>query len=61
MDGRVLTEIFKEDSEIVKRKPVFVEPSYYSQKLKLISEKERIRERIRKIKEKDMRKISRNF
>ena len=54
MDGRVLTEIFKEDSEIVKRKPVFVEPSYYEEKIKKmrsISEKERIRERIRKIKE----------
>ncbi len=52
MDGRVLTEIFREESEIAKRKPVFVEPSYYSQKLKLISEKERIRERIRKLKDK---------
>ncbi|ASJ06384.1 alkaline phosphatase family protein [Thermococcus pacificus] len=34
MDGRVLMEIFKEDSEFVKRKPKYVDPSYYRIKQK---------------------------
>ncbi len=29
MDGRVLTEIFEEDSELAKRKPIYVDPGYY--------------------------------
>ena len=32
MDGRVLMEIFEEDSEFVKRKPKYVDPSYYKKK-----------------------------
>ncbi|MBO8180930.1 MAG: alkaline phosphatase family protein [Archaeoglobus sp.] len=32
MDGGVLTEIFEEDSEFAKRKPEYVDPSYYEEK-----------------------------
>ncbi|NJE02074.1 alkaline phosphatase family protein [Thermococcus sp. JdF3] len=32
MDGKVLMEIFKEDSTFIKRKPKYVNPSYYEQK-----------------------------
>lgn len=32
MDGRVLMEIFEEDSEFAKRKPKYVDPSYYEKK-----------------------------
>ena len=32
MDGRVLEEIFKEDSEFAKRKPRYVSPSNYERK-----------------------------
>lgn len=41
MDGRVLTEIFEEESEFTKRKVEYVEP--------IEPEKERIRERIKKL------------
>jgi len=34
MDGRVLMEIFEEDSEFAKRKPKYVDPSYYEEKRK---------------------------
>jgi len=47
MDGRVLMEIFEPDSEPAKRKPVYVDLSYY-QKPK--TEKERIREKVRRLK-----------
>jgi len=46
MDGRVLMEIFEEDSEFAKRKPEYVDPSYYEGK----REKERIKEKIKKLK-----------
>lgn len=29
MDGKVLMEIFEPDSEFARRKPVYVDPSYY--------------------------------
>ncbi|ASJ10309.1 phosphodiesterase [Thermococcus sp. P6] len=32
MDGRVLMEIFKEDNQFAKRKPKYVDPSYYEKK-----------------------------
>jgi len=32
MDGKVLTEIFKEGSELRKRKPIYTEPRYYEKK-----------------------------
>jgi len=32
MDGRVLTEIFEPDSEFARRKPKYVDPSYYEKK-----------------------------
>ncbi|NPV51058.1 MAG: hypothetical protein HPY60_07695 [Candidatus Methanofastidiosum sp.] len=32
MDGRVLTEIFEEDSELAQKKPKYVEPYYYESK-----------------------------
>nr|QEK15897.1 phosphodiesterase [Thermococcus aciditolerans] len=32
MDGRVLTEIFEKDSEFTRRKPKYVDPSYYEKK-----------------------------
>ncbi|ASJ10331.1 hypothetical protein A3L12_02965 [Thermococcus sp. P6] len=32
MDGRILVEIFEEGSEFVKRKPKYVDPSYYEKK-----------------------------
>ena len=46
MDGRVLTEIFEPDSELAKRKPKYVDPSYYEKK----DEKEKIKEEIGKLK-----------
>lgn len=46
MDGRVLTEIFEPDSEPAKRKPVYVDPSYYERKI----EKEKTLKKIKKIK-----------
>ncbi len=51
VDGKVLMEIFEEDSEFAKRKPKYVDPSYYE---KGEGERERvkgkIRERIRELK-----------
>lgn len=46
MDGRVLTEIFEQDSELAKRKPVYVDPGYYEKK----NEKEKLRSKIKKLK-----------
>jgi len=46
MDGRVLMEIFEENSEISKRRPIYVEPSYYG----IRDEKERLKSKIRKMK-----------
>jgi len=46
MDGRVLTEIFEEDSEFAKRKPKYVDPSYYEKE----DEREKIKEEIGKLK-----------
>ncbi|MCD6514426.1 MAG: hypothetical protein J7L07_05840 [Candidatus Odinarchaeota archaeon] len=37
MDGRVLTEIFKPEGESAKRKPKYVDPSYY--KIKTLGER----------------------
>ena len=47
MDGRVLMEIFEEDSEF-SRQPVYVDPSYYER-----DEKEKIRSKIRELKFKE--------
>lgn len=46
MDGKVLTEIFEPDSELAKRKPVYVDPSYYEEK----KEKEKLKTTIGKLK-----------
>jgi predicted AlkP superfamily phosphohydrolase/phosphomutase len=46
MDGRVLTEIFEPDSELAKRKPVYVDPSYYEK----IDEKEKLKNKIKDLK-----------
>ena len=46
MDGRVLVEIFESDSEFAKRKPVYVDPSYYDKK----SEEEKLKTKIRELK-----------
>ena len=46
MDGRVLMEIFKPDSEIAKRRPVYVDPSYYRKD----TEKERLKLKIKELK-----------
>jgi len=46
MDGRVLTEIFEEDSELAKRKPRYVDSSYYEKR----DEREKIKEEIGKLK-----------
>lgn len=35
MDGRVLMEIFEEDSEFAKRKPKYVNPNYYEEEKKI--------------------------
>lgn len=45
MDGKVLTEIFEENSKFAKRKPKYVEPSYYEKK-----EEEKIRQLIKNLK-----------
>ncbi len=45
MDGKVLMNIFKPDSELARRKPVYVDPSYYEK-----DEKETIRAKIRELK-----------
>ncbi|MHA1362067.1 MAG: alkaline phosphatase family protein [Candidatus Freyarchaeota archaeon] len=45
MDGRVLMEIFEPDSEPAKRKPVYVDPSYYDK-----SEEDKLKSKIRELK-----------
>jgi len=45
MDGRVLMEIFEPDSEFAKRKPVYVDPSYYKKK-----EDEKLKKAIKNLK-----------
>jgi len=44
MDGRVLTEIFEDNSEFLKRKPEYVDPNYYSE------EKEKVNQVIKNLK-----------
>lgn len=46
MDGRVLMEIFKPDSEFAKRKPVYVDPSYYDK----LEEKQKLKAKIKELK-----------
>lgn len=46
MDGRVLMEIFEPDSEFAKRKPVYVDPSYYKRK----QEDEKLKKAIKNLK-----------
>ena len=46
MDGRVLTEIFEQDSEFAKRRPVYVDPSYYERK----QEDEKLRKAVKNLK-----------
>jgi len=46
MDGRVLTEIFEEDSEFARRKPKYVDPSYYEMK----REDEKLKKAIKNLK-----------
>jgi len=46
MDGRVLMEIFEEDSEFAKRKPKYVDPSYYENK----QEDEKLKKAIKNLK-----------
>jgi len=45
MDGKVLTEIFKQDSELLMREPVYVGSSYYEK-----DEKEKLKTKIGKLK-----------
>lgn len=44
MDGRVLTEIFKNESAIAKMKPEYVDPNYYKRKTIKDKTKEKIKE-----------------
>ncbi|MFA4662853.1 alkaline phosphatase family protein [Pyrococcus kukulkanii] len=46
MDGRVLMEIFEEDSEFAKREPKYVDPSYYEKR----QEDEKLKKAIRNLK-----------
>ncbi|AIF70344.1 hypothetical protein PAP_09845 [Palaeococcus pacificus DY20341] len=46
MDGRVLIEIFEEDSEFAKRKPKYVDPSYYEKR----QEDEKLKKAIKNLK-----------
>lgn len=46
MKGRVLTEIFEENSEIGKRNPQYVSPEYYSPGI----EEEKVRHSIKDLK-----------
>ncbi len=46
MDGRVLMEIFEPDSEVAKRKPVYVDPSYYDK----LEEKQKLKAKIKELK-----------
>jgi len=43
MDGRVLMEIFEEDSEFAKREPKYVDPSYYEKKQENVKLKKAIK------------------
>ncbi|MGQ9722718.1 MAG: alkaline phosphatase family protein [Candidatus Jordarchaeum sp.] len=47
MDGRVLMEIFESNSEPAKRKPAYVDPSYYEK-----TEEEKLKAKIKKLKQK---------
>ena len=49
MDGKVLMEIFKPDSEFAKRKPVYVDPSYYERE----QEDEKLKKAIKNLKIRD--------
>jgi len=44
MDGKVLTEIFEENSEFAKRKPIYVDPMYYEK-----GEKDKIKLKIKEL------------
>jgi len=46
MDGRVLMEIFEPDSEFAKRKPVYVDPSYYDR----LNERQKLKAKINELK-----------
>ncbi|MBE8540564.1 alkaline phosphatase family protein [Geoglobus acetivorans] len=46
MDGRVLMEIFEEDSELAKREPKYINPSYYERK----QEDEKLKKAIKSLK-----------
>jgi len=46
MDGRVLMEIFEEDSEFANRKPKYVDPDYYEKKI----ENEKLKKAIKNLK-----------
>lgn len=46
IDGRILMEIFEEDSEFAKRKPKYVDPSYYRKK----EEDEKLKKAIKNLK-----------
>lgn len=46
MDGRVLMEIFKDDSEFAKRKPIYVDPNHYGEKM----EDEKLKQTVRYLK-----------
>ncbi len=48
MDGKVLTEIFEKDSEFAKRKPKYVDPTYYNKK----QENEKLKKTIKKLRKK---------
>lgn len=52
MDGRVLTEIFEENSELAKRKPEYVDPSYYED-----TQKQKTIKKIRNLKNKEKIKV----
>lgn len=48
MDGKVLTEIFEKNSEFAKRKPKYVDPTYYNKK----QENEKLKKTIKKLRKK---------
>ncbi|RMD86191.1 MAG: hypothetical protein D6808_03855, partial [Candidatus Dadabacteria bacterium] len=51
MDGRVLTELFEEGSELAKRKPVYVDPSHYDRE----NLKRKTKEQIKKLKKRKIK------
>lgn len=55
VDGKVLMEIFEEDSEFAKRDPVYVDPNYYERKK---DEKEILKSKIKELKLKGKFKTS---